>query len=136
MFEWKSSYSTNIKEIDKQHQKLFEIGSRLYEIASLKDDVDHFDEMTTILDELKDYTVYHFSFEEKLMEEEGYQEFDTHKIEHDFFIKKIKKLENSDLDENQKESVLKMVAFVADWISAHILKTDAGYKDFFKGKGI
>ena len=29
MIKWKEEYSCNIKEIDKQHKKLFEIGGRI-----------------------------------------------------------------------------------------------------------
>lgn len=136
MFEWKNSYSVNVKEIDLQHQKLFEIGSRLYDIVSLKDDTDHYDEITAILEELFDYTVYHFGFEENLMKEKNYSEYEKHKIEHDFFIKRIRKIGNTDLDQNQNESMMKIVEFVADWISGHILETDAQYIAFFKEKGI
>src|SRR4051794_13093995 len=102
MFEWKKSFSCKVNAIDDQHIKLFEIGSRLHDIVSLDDNTDHFDEITCILDELVDYTKYHFSFEENLMEKQGYGGFDLHKIEHDFFVKKLKKLEKSDYDENQQ----------------------------------
>lgn len=136
MFKWKEDFSCNIAEIDNQHKRLFEIGSRLYDIVSLDDDYDHYDEMMAILDELRDYTVYHFGFEEKLMKEHGFQDYESHKIEHDFFIKKINRLEKSDLDSDQKKSLMKMVTFVADWISSHILKTDMNYKGYFNSKGI
>jgi hemerythrin len=135
-FKWKEAYSCNIAEIDKQHKRLFEIGDRLYELATLNDNYDHYDEIVKTLDELKDYTIYHFGYEEKLMEQYGFSYFEPHKIEHDFFVKKLKKLERKDFDENQGEAVVEMLQFVADWISAHILKTDMEYKDFFNGKGI
>jgi hemerythrin len=136
LFAWRNSFSTNVQDIDDQHKKLFEIGGRLYDIAAAKDGYDHYDEITEVLDELKAYTIYHFGFEEEMMREQGYQNYDIHKIEHDFFIKKIKKLENKDLDENQDESVMEMIKFVADWITSHILKTDLQYREFFNSKGI
>lgn len=128
MFEWRNEFATGVTEIDDQHKKLFEIGARLYEIACLDDDADHYDEITAILAELVDYTEYHFGFEEKLMQEKHYGGFDMHKIEHDFFVKKLRKIQNSDLDEDQSQSMMQIVSMVADWISAHILKTDAEYK--------
>jgi hemerythrin len=136
MFEWKSSYSVKVKDIDEQHIKLFEIGTKLFDIASLKDDFDHYDEIIEILKELMDYTEYHFSFEEELMEKAGYEDFEMHKIEHDFFIKKVKRLGKLDIDNDQKEAMLKIVAFVADWITSHILKTDGQYITFFNERGI
>jgi hemerythrin len=136
MFEWRDNYSCRIKDIDEQHKKLFAIGTKLYDIVSINDETDHFDEIMAILDELADYTEYHFSFEEKLMEKEGFSGFESHKMEHDFFVKKLRKFENSDIDRDQQQSMLKMVSFVADWITSHILKTDVQYIPFFKDKGV
>lgn len=136
LFKWEDEFSCHVRNIDEQHKKLFEIGGRLYDIAALSDEYDHYDEIINILDELKDYTLYHFDFEESLMKDNGYPDFDIHKIEHDFFIKKIKKIESKDLEGNQGESTMEMIKFVADWISAHILKTDKQYEEFFSKKGI
>lgn len=136
VFKWKDLYSCNIAEIDNQHKKLFEIGSRIFTLASLKDGYDHYDEIIAILEQLKDYTVYHFNYEEKLMESYKYENHETHKIQHDFFIKKLQKLEKRDIEGKQNESLMEIIAFVADWISGHILKTDMQYKEFFNSRGI
>lgn len=134
--KWKDSFSCNVKEIDNQHKRLFEIGASLFTIASLNDEFDHYDEILKIIGELKDYTVYHFGYEEKLMKELGYSEFDEHKAEHEAFIRKVLKFESEDLDVKQAESVMNLIVFVADWVTAHILKTDIKYKPFFNSKGI
>jgi len=66
-FEWKDRYSLNIGEIDKQHKRLFEIGARVYDLAVLNDSYDHYDEIMKTLDELLEYTEYHFRYEENIM---------------------------------------------------------------------
>lgn len=136
MFEWSDKYSVNIEKIDNQHKKLFEIASDIYELASLKDSYDHYDEITKLLNELKDYAVYHFNYEEKLMEQYGYGGLDDHKIEHMFFVKKLNKIEKIDIDNNQNEALLELINFVADWITGHILKSDMEYKPYLNGKGV
>jgi hemerythrin len=136
LFKWRDEFRTNIRIIDEQHKKLFEIGGRLYDIAALSDSYDHYDEIMRILGELEDYTVYHFGFEENLLNEKGFINFDLHKIEHDFFIKKLKKIRNKDMEENQSESVMEIIKFVANWISEHILKSDFQYIGFLKEAGI
>lgn len=136
MFKWKNTYSCNITEIDRQHNKLFEIGSRIYDTASLQDNYDHYDEIMLILKELTDYTVYHFRYEEELMVKYGYANYEEHKIEHDFFEKKILRIARKDLEGNQNETLMEIVKFVADWISGHILKSDMGYKDYLKSNGV
>lgn len=129
MFKWQDTFSCGIPEIDKQHIKLFEIGSRVYETATLNDDFDHYDELTQTLQELLDYTQYHFSFEENLLIKCNYDDLTTHKFEHDFFIKKLKKISLKDLEDNQDQTLLEIVHFVADWVAGHILDTDMKYID-------
>ncbi len=136
VFGWKESYSVNVAEIDRQHRKIFEIGARISELAELKGDYDYYDEIMLILEELKDYTVYHFSFEEKLMKQYGYDEYESQQIEHSFFIKKLERILRKDIDAQQNETINEMVMFVADWITAHILKRDMGYSKFFNEKGV
>jgi hemerythrin len=136
MFKWKDSYNCNIVEIDTQHRKLFEIGNRIYDLASLKDNYDHYDEIMLILDELFQYTQYHFSYEEELMSRYDFKGFEAHKMEHDFFIKKVRKISRKDLDIDQNDTLMEIVKFVADWITGHILESDMGYKDYLKSKGV
>ncbi len=135
-FKWSEEFSCNINEIDKQHKKIFEIGYRLYLLVSADDDYDRYDEIVDIIDELKDYTVYHFNFEEKLMKEYGYENFEMHSMEHKFFIKKIERIERSDIENQQKDAILNIIKFVGDWISSHIMINDKKYKDFFNSKGV
>ncbi|MGI6669441.1 MAG: bacteriohemerythrin [Acetivibrionales bacterium] len=135
-FKWKDEYNTGIKEIDDQHRRLFEIGGRIYDLANANDAYDHYDEIMAVLEELKAYTVYHFGYEEKLMERFGYEHYETHKFQHYFAVRKIQKFEEEDVDENQSEIIMKIVAFISDWISNHILKEDMKYKDLFISKGV
>jgi hemerythrin len=88
VFKWKDEFSVNIASIDEQHRKLFEIGSELDELTALNDGYDHYDEIVSILKKLKDYTVYHFGFEEKLLEKYNYDQLEAQCFEHHFFVKK------------------------------------------------
>lgn len=135
-FRWKDTYSVNVTEIDKQHRRLFEIGGRVSDLVLANDKYDHFDEIMIILQELKEYAIYHFKYEETLMEKYGFKETDLHKMEHAFFSKKLQRLENKDIDENQKQAVIELITFVSDWIAGHILKSDMKYKEHFNSKGL
>jgi len=129
IFKWKDTFCTGIEEVDVQHKRLFELGSELYEIVTLNDGFDHYDELVEILENLKDYTIYHFEHEEKLMEKYNYELIEEHKVEHRKFIEKIADVETENLDEKQKKIMLTMIEFIANWISTHILKTDFKYRD-------
>lgn len=136
MLKWKDSFSCCIEEVDNQHKKLFEIGNRVYEVASLQDEYDHYDEIMQILDELTEYTIYHFKYEEDLLSEHVYVDFASHKIEHDFFVKKLQRISRRDLESEQNETSIEIVNFVADWVAEHILKSDKAYVGFLNSKGI
>ncbi len=133
---WKESYSCNVTEIDNQHKKLFEIGDELYSLINLNDGIDRYDEIIAIVEKLKDYAIYHFQYEEKLLKEYGFNKLGDHSKQHDKFVKKIIELEHKDIDDGQKQITVDMVLFIADWIENHILGTDMQYKDFLNEKGV
>ena len=135
-FKWKDEYNTGIETIDTQHKHLLEIGARIFYLTDANDGVDHYDEIMAVLSELKDYTEYHFGYEEKLMEKFGYENYEPHKFQHYFVIKKINKFESEEVDHKQKETILGLAQFISDWITNHILKEDMKYKDFFASKGV
>ncbi len=138
MFFWKDSYSVNISDIDNQHKELFIIASKLSNYIKEYDVItDQYDDVKQIFNELTNYTIYHFQFEEDLMVNNGYEDIAIHKAQHDIFINKIKSLEfNEDIYINQKRSMLEALSFLLDWVSNHILITDMKYKVFLNEKGI
>ena len=64
MFEMKEEYKLGVPHIDEQHEKLFEIGERAYQLLIDKFSVDKYDKIIEIIEELSDYTVMHFRYEE------------------------------------------------------------------------
>ena len=136
MFKWKDKYSCNIESIDLQHKQLFNLGNELYELIKNNKNHDNYDQIQQILIELKDYTVYHFEYEEKLMKEYGYSDLENQKIEHKAFLDKILNIEIKDIDEDQLNVMMDMMMFVANWIEMHIVKSDMKYKSFFNDNGL
>jgi len=125
-FKWKDEYCTGIEAIDNQHRHLMEIGSKIFDLAYADDGCDHYDEIMEVLGELKDYTVYHFGYEEELMVRYGYERYEPHKFQHFFLTKKIEKFEEEkqEIDDRQKDTILKLAEFLSDWVTNHILKED------------
>ena len=132
MFEWKPAYTSGIEEVDRQHRQLFVLAGDLYDIARRKDDYDYHDEIVRVFNELSDYTVYHFRYEEELMKKHGYElrELAAHCTEHDAFIQKMKKVAAEDIDKKQQQVVMDVVMFVVDWIEKHILGSDRQYATY------
>ncbi|MDF2944601.1 MAG: hypothetical protein K0S01_3459 [Herbinix sp.] len=124
MYEFKDEFRTGIESIDKEHAKLFEITNRAYETLVDEFIPDKYDYIVEILDELKDYTVTHFQHEEEYMMSIRYKKLFSQKAEHEEFIEKVSSYDLSNLDENQKDAILEILNFLADWLVHHILESD------------
>ncbi len=136
MFKWREDFSVNIKIIDDQHKELFRIGNALYDIVSIKDGIDRYDEILEALYSLRDYAIYHFDYEEQMMKKNDYPGYFEHKKQHDEFIRKVKSMDEESIDKDQIKASMDLIIFVANWIENHILKTDMEYKDYLNNKGI
>ncbi|MBL4933350.1 bacteriohemerythrin [Clostridium paridis] len=124
MFNWKDEYYTGVDFIDEQHKRLFEIAGMAYDVYKNDFIVDKFDRIVEIINELKDYTEYHFGEEEAFMIKNNYKKFLSHKVEHDDLMKDINGIDFSKIDKDQEKSLLDLINFVIDWIQNHILKVD------------
>jgi len=122
-YEWKDNFSVGISEMDEQHKKMVGILNRLYEAMKAGKASK---ELTAIIDEMIDYTKYHFGSEEKLMEKFSYSGLAAQKEEHATFVKKS--LEFQDQVASGKLAVsIEVMNFLKDWWTNHILVSDKKY---------
>ena len=124
MFEMKEKYKTGILHIDVEHEKLFEIGERAFQLLKDSYVMDKYDKIVDVIEELKEYTIYHFHDEEVYMESINYKRLFTQKIDHAGFIKKLDEVNLDKVDENQDEAIMSILAFLNDWLVNHILEKD------------
>lgn len=124
MYEMKPEYFTGIDFIDKEHAKLFAIANEVYELLTNQFIPDKYDYIMKVINELKDYTKYHFNHEEDYMSRIGYRKILSQKVDHADFIDKINGFNSDSVDENQKESLLELVDFLNTWLVEHIIKRD------------
>ena len=124
MYEMKQEYYTGIKFIDDEHKRLFAIVNECYELLTNQFLPDKYDYIAKIVNELKDYTKYHFKHEEEYMEKIGYRRILSQKVAHKDFTEKINEFDSDKIDEDQKESLLELVDFLYTWLVEHILKKD------------
>ncbi|MDX9873185.1 MAG: bacteriohemerythrin [Clostridia bacterium] len=125
--KWDDQYLTGIEKIDEQHKRLFEIAGSLYDLLRNDVYIDKYDRIMIVLDELKEYTDFHFKTEENFMKETGYKKYLSHKARHDDFIAKVNGLDLNEIDENQEDYLAEILDFVCMWIRNHILSEDKQY---------
>jgi len=122
IFPWNNNFETGIAMIDEQHQKL------VYLINKVANHFTQFSEANVIhqvLNELSDYTLYHFQSEEKIWDEFLPEATETlqHQQTHQDFIDKIMSFREKDLLSDEK-TTHELLAFLTHWLSFHILDTD------------
>jgi len=129
---WKEEYSVGIESIDTDHKKLLQLINRL-QTSSIYQTGEEFDKEA--LNELIEYTKFHFTREEKMMEENGYPDFDAHKQQHrdmtDQVVQKIKEYE----DDHEK-TIDDLLDYLKKWLINHINGTDKKYSAFLREKGV
>lgn len=124
MYEFKDNYKTGIDFVDQEHKRLFEIAEEAYQLQQNEFIPDKYDNIVTILENLRDYTKFHFDHEENYMKEIGYKGMFTQKVQHDAFIAKLEGLDLESLDENSDEAISDILTFLTDWLVEHILNVD------------
>lgn len=129
---WNESLSVKIKTIDDQHKKLIEILNDFYDNIVSRTNIEN---TTRLINELREYTVYHFAQEENYMKQLNYDHYPSHKKSHEQFIIKIDEVEEK-IKQGKTVMSLEMTMFLKDWIKNHIMVADKKYSDFFIKNGI
>lgn len=124
MFEMKDEYLTGIRQIDEEHARLFEIAEEAYQLLKEEFVADKYDNIVTIINELKEYTRFHFAHEEEYMESIGYKKMFTQKIQHMNFIQRLDELNLEEVDVHQEQSIEELLTFLGNWLVEHILECD------------
>ena len=127
--ECEKKISVSNKIIDEHHIKLFAL------FANLKaEDESSFDEHTLkkLLMEIKDYTYYHFSYEERLMEMAKYPELVSHKTLHINFMDKIDEIMLEAKSEDFKVVAYEVYEILNHWLNEHIMIVDKKYIEYLR----
>jgi len=124
MIKWTDDYCLGVDFIDEQHRQLFEIANRIFSLLENELIMDKHDRIIEIIDELKNYTIYHFKSEEDYMQSIGYRRLLSQKVAHNDFIEKMATIDIGQIDNGQNEYLRGILIFVVEWLVGHILKED------------
>ena len=124
MFKMRDEYKTGIKFIDMQHTQIFAIADKTYSLLKNNYTIDKFDKVVELIDELKDYSEFHFKAEEVYMQSIGHKKMFTQKIEHKRFIEMIEAMDLNKIDNNQDVYIKDVLKFLNEWLVHHIIEKD------------
>jgi hemerythrin len=130
--QWKDEYSVGITHIDQDHKKLIILLNQ-FTIAYDHAMSEEFEKEA--LEELINYTHYHFDREEKLMSENDYPDFEAHKAKHQEMIKEVGKF--VDLYNEKGHDAMKEISeYLTVWLINHINGTDKEYSQYLNERGV
>ncbi|PUD98123.1 MAG: hypothetical protein C3L25_13445 [Candidatus Sedimenticola endophacoides] len=124
--EWSNSLDTGISVIDEQHKRIVDYINELYDAQQTLDKR----RVGEVIDELVDYTVSHFAFEESLMEQAGYPFLEPHKKVHGLFVKKVTKF--VDRFEAGEDVAGELLTMLQRWLINHIRNEDGDYTEIVR----
>ena len=112
--------------IDEEHKQLFKYADEAYELLHDEYTPDKYDRIDKILEDLRDYTVKHFTDEEQYMESINYKKLFTQKVQHQEFINKLDEFmeHHNDEVEDQDEQIMGILKYLTEWLVNHILYVD------------
>lgn len=126
---WTDDLATGIEDIDRQHQRIIDFIGRFEEMPAYQ--------TKAALLEVRSYLVFHFRFEEDLLEEAGYKFARAHKKVHELMIRRLTTLQRklrAGEDINTELGDL-----LRNWVYGHIQHDDAAYlptvQDYLKITG-
>jgi len=118
---WDENLNVGIASIDEHHRYLFDLTNDLIGVVANRLGAR---ELGRVLKALAEYTVIHFSAEEKMMEHLGYEGLVSQQEMHHHFLKRLNEFKQ-EVHENPLVAQHEILVFLKKWLVAHIRDEDA-----------
>lgn len=126
--QWSDIYKISDPTIDQEHQKIFEIANKFTTFS------DNSDKVKELIEELLNYTKYHFNNEEDYMLSLDYPLIKEHKVLHAKLIKELNDFLHNINDFEIDEIAKKLHYFIKTKVATHILTEDKKLLHFVQNK--
>lgn len=124
---WSEKYSVGIDKFDHQHKQIILLINKMFDSPEVKVNSNLISDTLTTMTQ---YSLSHFIEEEAYLKENGYDDFENHKNKHHEFLVKTMKLNQATmLCVNEVPG--KLLNYLKEWWTFHILYEDMKYKDSF-----
>lgn len=126
MYQFTEDCLTGIEQIDKEHEKLFELINQTVKLLNNELLDDKYHQVSGVLEELRNYTDTHFANEEAYMAAINDPELERQKKQHMAFREKINMLGFANIDElkGQQQALDDLLKYLVRWLYQHILSSD------------
>lgn len=130
--EWNDSLKLGVARLDKQHEKLVGLMNDLFDACTRGRGADVVEEA---IFEAHDYIDYHFTSEQRLMEEYDYPELGEHVDGHDDYIVQAAD-DFAVLREGAGDAASEVLERLTGWWVEHIGGPDRRLADFLRAQGL
>lgn len=120
---WNDHFIVGLDTVDEQHKYLLGLIDKFSDL--LAENRVEFKDIESLVKELSEYTFYHFSEEEKIMENVGIdnRHIKRHKEKHRDFLEEVNSMASNVIEDNQT-STKHLLDFLTHWLVYHILGSD------------
>jgi hemerythrin-like metal-binding protein len=115
--------------LDEQHMILIDVINQLASAESQNDRP----VVAMIIDELVNYTIFHFEYEERLIEAAGFPDLEGHRRIHQGFVKWVEDLRDDFTGHRRGQLGGRIMGYLRDWLRDHILGGDQRYRPYIGG---
>jgi hemerythrin len=132
LIKWDQSYSVKVNRCDDDHKKLFALINNLHDamLTGKGGEV-----VQSVVQELLNYTKYHFTAEEALLEKAHYPGLSGHRAQHQEFVKRVEKFQQ-DIASSATGRSVDVLEFLKNWLSSHIKDIDQKYSSHLNAAGV
>lgn len=128
-----SRYVVGVEQVDREHQKLFELAGHIHDSLSV-DIIVPMHEIRLLISELVESTAAHFAHEESLMGASGYPGLAEHRQIHADLISRIRDFEMK-VELAEQLTPVDLYEFLCAWLGDHIQASDKMFGSFLSQRG-
>jgi hemerythrin-like metal-binding protein len=129
--KWSAAMSVGVSRLDRDHKILIGLINRLDDASSGGGEAPQV--MAEVLGVLVDYTIFHFSREEAVMEACGYPALGHHHEDHVALTQEVRDWQQRFRENAESVAPLDILDFLKGWLNHHILLQDMAYRPFVEG---
>jgi hemerythrin len=132
IFLWHDDYAIGNATIDAQHRKIIDIINLLHSLLNEATPADAAIGANEVFDQLAQYVMTHFAYEEQLMTDAGYpvEKVIEHKRQHDKLLAAVQQVVDA-YHAGDTEVLAELLPYLyGDWLIEHICHSDREYASY------
>lgn len=133
--EWNETLAVGVAELDGHHRQLIALIRNLFEAIVEERPGQVLDDVVA---DLRDYTMFHFTAEKRLMEAYHYPGLEAHHAQHQDFLGMVIQVSRHDTSdqEDAETEAREIMDYLSAWLVNHINGTDKKMAAYLKERGV